>query len=375
MAPETPETGRQAPPAPEPAERTDENGRAGLTAAPSRGPAVRRWAGVVGTILLLAGLNELLARLVLAGRVSGYDLRILLNIGIAITMAVSLNLINGIAGQFSLGHAGFMAVGAYSGAKFSQVVGPALAGAAPGLAPDSPAGGMLLLGLAMLVGGAVAALAGVAVGLPSLRLRGDYLAIVTLGFGEIIRVVLQNIPAVGGSQGLNNIYALTNFFWVAVAALAVIALSRNLVHSTHGLAFLSVREDEVAAEAMGINTTQTKVLAFAIGAFFAGVGGTLHAHLQQSIEPPEFNFLISVQYVVMVVLGGTGSITGTTLAAIVLTLLPEVLRPVKDLRPVIYAALLIVMMLTRPQGIFGDRELSLRGLFQRRRKEIEAPLV
>jgi branched-chain amino acid transport system permease protein len=332
-------------------------------------------AAVIGTILVLGVLNELLARLVATGRLSGYDLRILLNIGIAITMAVSLNLINGVAGQFSLGHAGFMAVGAYSGAMFTQVVGPRLAAAAPSLGPDTPAGGMLLLGSAMAVAGAAAALTGLAVGLPSLRLRGDYLAIVTLGFGEIIRVVLQNIPAVGGSQGLNNIYALTNFFWVSLAAVGVIALTRNLVHSTHGLAFLSVREDEVAAAAVGINTTRTKVTAFAIGAFFAGVGGALHAHLQQSIEPPEFNFLLSVQYVVMVVLGGTGSITGTTLAAIVLTLLPEVLRPVKDLRPVIYALLLIIMMLTRPQGIFGGREISLRGLFQRRRKEVEAPLA
>jgi branched-chain amino acid transport system permease protein len=246
---------------------------------------------------------------------------------------------------------------------------------------------MLLLGLALIVAGIVAALVGVAVGLPSLRLRGDYLAIVTLGFGEIIRVVLLNIPAVGGAQGLTGIPALTNFFWVALAAAAVIALSRNLVQSTHGLAFLSVREDEVAAEAMGVNTTRVKVLAFVIGACFAGVGGGLYAHQQQFIQPKDFDFMLSVQFVVMVVLGGTGSITGTALAAAVLALLPEVLRPVKDYlqtllhhevqdpRLVIYSLLLIVMMLTRPQGIFGGREISLRGLFPRRRKEIEAPLA
>jgi branched-chain amino acid transport system permease protein len=288
---------------------------------------------------------------------------------------VSLNLINGIAGQFSLGHAGFMAVGAYAGAMLTLALGPRLSQLGPTLAADSPVGGMLLLGAAMLAAGIVAAIVGLAVGLPSLRLRGDYLAIVTLGFGEIIRVVLLNIPAVGGAQGLSGIPALTNFFWVAVAAVGVIALSRNLVQSTHGLAFLSVREDEVAAEAMGVNTTRTKVLAFVIGAFFAGVGGALFAHLQQFIQPKDFDFMLSVQFVVMVVLGGTGSITGAVIAAAVLTLLPELLRSLSDYRMLVYSILLIVMMLTRPQGIFGGREISLHGLFQRRRKQIEAPLV
>jgi branched-chain amino acid transport system permease protein len=328
---------------------------------------------VIGTVLLLALLNELCAHLVAAGSMSGYTLRILLNIGIAITMAVSLNLINGIAGQFSLGHAGFMAVGAYTGASLTLALGPRMAAAVPALGPDAPAGGMLLLGLAMLAAGAMAALAGLAVGLPSLRLRGDYLAIVTLGFGEIIRVILLNIPAIGGAQGLSGIPALTNFFWVAFAAVSVIALSRNLVQSTHGMAFLSVREDEVAAEAMGVNTTRTKVLAFVIGAFFAGVGGALFAHLQQFIQPRDFDFMLSVQFVVMVVLGGTGSITGATLAAAVLTLLPEVLRSLSEYRMLVYSILLIVMMLTRPQGIFGGRELSWRSLFPRRRKGLEAP--
>lgn len=348
-----------------------------------------RLAYVIGTIVLLAALNELLARLVTAGSLSGYTLRVLLNAGIAITMAVSLNLINGIAGQFSLGHAGFMAVGAYSGAALTLALGPRLATAVPALGPSTPAGGMLLLGLAMVVAGLAAAIAGLAVGLPSLRLRGDYLAIVTLGFGQIIIVILNNLRMEGrpGAEGLPGIPALTNFFWVYAAAAAVIALSRNLVQSTHGLAFLAVREDEVAAEAMGVNTTRTKVLAFVIGAFFAGVGGALFAHLQQFIQPKDFDFMLSIQFVVMVVLGGTGSITGATLAALLLTPLPEFLRPIKDHlrailhrevpdpRLVIYSILLILMMLTRPQGIFGGREISLRGLFPRRRKEIEAPLA
>jgi branched-chain amino acid transport system permease protein len=369
---ETPGTRRQTP------VKASGGDRAAASTAPARSPlasGVWRLASVVGTIAFLAVLNELLARLVDTGSLSGYTLRVLLIVGINIVMAVSLNLINGIAGQFSLGHAGFMAVGAYSAAAFTLAVGPRLAAASPALGPESPGGGMLLLGLALPVAAAAAALAGIAVGLPSLRLRGDYLAIVTLGFGEIIRVILLNIPAVHGAQGLTGIPALTNFFWVALAATAVITLSRNLVQSTHGLAFLAVREDEVAAEAMGVNTTRVKVLAFVIGAAFAGVGGALLAHLQQFIQPKDFNFMLSVQFVVMVVLGGTGSITGTTLAAAVLAMLPELLRSLSNYRMLVYSLLLIVMMLTRPQGIFGGREISLRWLFAHRRKEIEAPLA
>jgi branched-chain amino acid transport system permease protein len=308
-------------------------------------------------------------------RIGGYNLQVLILIGINITMAVSLNLINGFAGQFSLGHAGFMAVGAYSGAALTVLAGPSLRRALPFLQVGTPAGDMLLLALALLVAGTAAAGVGVVVGLPSLRLRGDYLAIVTLGFGEIIRVLLLNIPAVGGAQGLTGIPPLTNFFWVYLVALSVIALSRNLVCSTHGLAFLSIREDEIAAEAMGVNTTRYKVLAFLIGAFFAGMGGALYAHKIVYIQPQAFGFLFSITFVTMVVLGGTGSITGSVLAAIVLTLLPELLRPLANYRLVLYALLLIVLMLTRPQGIFGSREISLAGLFPRRRKELEAPLT
>jgi branched-chain amino acid transport system permease protein len=303
-----------------------------------------------------------------SGLISGYYLRILLLIGINITMAVSLNLINGFAGQFSLGHAGFMAVGAYAGAALTVLGRPGLAQALPFLQTSSPMGDAVLLIAALLVGGAVAAVAGVIVGLPSLRLRGDYLAIVTLGFGEIIRVILINIPAVGGPQGLRSIPPLTSFFWVYLVAIGVIVLSRNIAVSTHGLAFFAIREDEVAAQAMGVPTTRYKVLAFVIGAFFAGVGGALYAHLYTYIQPRDFDFLKSIQFVTMVVLGGTGSITGSVLAAVVLTMLPEVLRDVEKYRLVTYSLLLIILMLTRPQGIFGPREISLRWLFQRRRK-------
>jgi branched-chain amino acid transport system permease protein len=320
---------------------------------------------------ILLALNGWVA----GGSISGYSLRILLLIGINITMAVSLNLINGFAGQFSLGHAGFMAVGAYAGAALTVLGGPGLQRTFPFLQSSTPAGAMLLLALALLVAGTAAAGVGVVVGLPSLRLRGDYLAIATLGFGEIIRVILLNVPAVGGAQGFYGIPRLTNFFWVYLVALGTILLSRNIACSTHGLAFLAIREDEIAAEAMGVNTTRYKVLAFLIGAFFAGMGGALYAHLQQSLEPPYFNFLLSVQFVTMVVLGGTGSITGSVLAAAVLTMLPEVLRQFEQYRMVLYALLLIILMLTRPQGIFGSREISLSGLFPRHRKDLKAPLT
>ena len=287
--------------------------------------------------------------------------------GFAIILAVSLNIVNGLTGQFSIGHAGFMAVGAYTGASVTyQVAQHSAHNAAPG--PQW----MLA---AMVVGGLCSALAGYVVGVPSLRLRGDYLAIVTLGFGEIIRVVLENITDIspslgftGGATGFQNIPSLSNFIIVFGTALLIIVLARNLKFSSHGLAFMSIREDEVAADAMGVNTTAIKVTAFVLSAFFAGVGGVLFAHAK-AFKPDTFSFILSINYVVMVVLGGSGSITGATLAAIVLTLLPELLKPVKDqihftdeFRQVIYALLLVLMMILRPTGVFGTGELSFAGL-------------
>lgn len=325
----------------------------------------------LATVAAVWGLLLWINAWLVSGLIDGYYLRILILIGINITMAVSLNLINGFAGQFSLGHAGFMAVGAYSGAALTVLGGPRLKQMLPFLQGPSPLGDAVLLVMAMAVAGIVAAVAGIVVGLPSLRLRGDYLAIVTLGFGEIIRVVLINIPAVGGPQGLSGIPPYTSFFWTFLVAIGVIAISRNIACSTHGLAFLAIREDEVAAEAMGVPTTRYKVLAFLIGAFFAGIAGALHAHLVVFIQPGDFDFLRSIQFVTMVVLGGTGSISGAVLAAVVLTALPEVLRQFQEYRLLIYSLLLIILMLTRPQGIFGPRELSFAWL-TRRRKRAEA---
>ena len=319
--------------------------------------------------------------------------RVVMLCGIAIIMAVSLNLINGFTGQFSIGHAGFQAVGAYVAAALTVYGHDRFFAAVPkdGNFSTMAIGGYklpvytLLAGspamlLSMLVGGLVAAGIGYIVGLPSLRLRGDYLAIVTLGFGEIIRVVVENLDVVGGPRGFSGdlksgvqVPALTNFFWVYGTVLVVVLVARNLRFSVHGLAYLSVREDEIAAQAMGVNTTTVKVKAFVLGAFFAGVAGALFAHYERTILITSFNFVRSFDFVTMVVLGGLGSITGAALAAVVLTALPEVLRyslgpQANQYRLVTYALVLVVMMLVRPQGIFGRGELSLKRWFGKKQE-------
>jgi branched-chain amino acid transport system permease protein len=293
-----------------------------------------------------------------------YYNRIIVLMGINITLAVSLNIINGHAGQFSLGHAGFMAIGAYFAAfltfyYFSPYVNRFPEGTQQWLMQN----GLLLI--AVLLGGSAAAIAGYVVGLPSLRLRGDYLAIVTLGFGEIIRVLILNIDKIGAARGFSGIPPWSNFFWVYFFCGVTILISWRLVNSSLGRAFLAVREDQVAAEAMGVNTTKYKVKAFIIGSFLAGVAGGLFAHYTPAyLNPTMFTFIRSFEVIAMVVLGGLGSISGSILAAIILTFLPEGLRMAKgmlhmtkDPRMVIYSVMLIVLMLTRPQGLLGRREL------------------
>jgi branched-chain amino acid transport system permease protein len=276
-----------------------------------------------------------------------YAASILVLIGINIVLAVSLNLVNGHTGQFSLGHAGFMAAGAYASAMVTLSFAPVVAPAGPW------AEGALFAG-SLLLGGAVAALCGLLVGLPSLRLRGDYLAIVTLGFGEIIRVVIQNTESLGGARGLEGIRPYTNLFGTfAVAALTIYVVA-CLVNSTYGRGFIAVRDDEIAAEAMGIHTVKYKVVAFVVGAFFAGLAGGLYAHFITFIAPEGFNFLKSVDVVVMVILGGMGSTPGVVAAAILLTLLNEGLRDFEQYRMIVFALLLIVIMIVRPQGLLGN---------------------
>lgn len=275
-------------------------------------------------------------------RLNPYYYQIAIYVGINIILASSLNLINGFAGQFSLGHAGFMAVGAYTSAVITTEL--QIAGNSILYAP--------IFALALLSGGVVAAIFGLIVGIPSLRLKGDYLAITTLGFGEIIRVIVQNLDFLGGARGFTGIPKISNFFWVFSITAVLIFLIRNLINSTYGKAFLAVRDDEIAAEAVGISSTRVKVIAFVTGAFFAGMAGALYANFVTYINPAQFSFLKSFEIVVMVIIGGMGSILGVILSAILLTILPEALRSVAQYRMVIYSLLLIVIMITRPRGLF-----------------------
>lgn len=293
-------------------------------------------------ILLLAAIIISGLFTLIENQINPYYFQILIYIGINIILASSLNLINGFAGQFSLGHAGFMAVGAYTAAVTTSALN---------IQRGDPAG-PIALALALLLGGIVAAIFGLMVGIPTLRLRGDYLAITTLGFGEIIRVIVQNLEFLGGARGFTGIPKLANSFWVFATVAVVIFLIYNLVNSTYGKAFLAVRDDEIAAEAVGISATRVKVVAFVMGAFFAGIAGGLYAHFVTYINPMQFSFLRSFEIVVMVIIGGMGSIIGVALSAILLTILPEALRSVAQYRMVIYSLLLIVIMITRPQGLF-----------------------
>lgn len=304
-----------------------------------------------------------------------YHQKVLMSIGIAITLSVSLNIVNGFTGQFSLGHAGFMAIGGYVTGLVTYYGGFALFGSANQQGGFMGAGEWLFVG-GLLLGGVLAAVAGYLVGLPSLRLRGDYLAIVTLGFTEIVRVYFnstsdvmskkeqiaqaslpQILHATGGSLGFVGLPMYSNLFWVFFFALLTILVAYRIKYSSDGRAMLAIREDEIAAEAVGINTAKYKVRAFVSSAFFAGIAGGLFAHVfGTSLTSAELDFQKSFDVIVMVVLGGTGSISGATLAAIILTVLPEWLQEYADYRLIIYSLLLIGMMLLRPQGLFGLRE-------------------
>lgn len=292
-------------------------------------------------ILVAAGVSAVSAYF------NRYYLGVAIDVGINIILAVSLNLINGHTGQFSLGHAGFMAVGGYTAAAITLAITPHLSGS-----PSVVLSGLLFAG-SLLAGGLLAAIAGLAVGIPTLRLRGDYLAIVTLGFGEIIRVVLQNMECVGAASGLSGIPERTTLFWSFGLAAVTVYVIGCLVNSTYGRGFIAVHDDEVAASASGINPTRYKVTAFVIGAFFAGLAGGLFAHHKLFLSPTNFDFMKSIDIVVVVILGGMGRTGGVIVAAIILTLLPEFLRPFAEYRMIIYALLIILLMIARPQGLFS----------------------
>jgi len=299
---------------------------------------------------MYSGAKRILAIAILAavvislcsGFFNRYYLGVAIDIGINIILAVSLNLIVGHTGQFSLGHAGFMAVGGYIAAKLTIV----LHGACPPWAQP------ILFVAALITGGLAAAVAGFAVGVPTLQLRGDYLAIVTLGFGEIIRVIFQTSDTFGAATGLAGIPNWTNFGWAwGFAALTVFTVT-CIVNSTYGRGFIAVNDDEIAASAIGINPVRYKVTAFVVGAFFAGIAGGLYAHHKQFLSPTSFDFLKSIDILVMVILGGMGRTAGVIIAAILLTILPEALRSVAEYRMILYSLLIIGIMLARPQGLF-----------------------
>jgi len=306
--------------------------------------------------LVLRSVAPLLVALpalwLLQGALPQYYSFVFVNIAVNVILAVSLNVVNGFTGQFSIGHAAFMAVGAYTAALVTTGMQDLQIAGLPLASSDA-----VVFFLAILAGMAAASLAGLLVGIPSLRLRGDYLAIVTLGFGEIIRVIIENTKVLGQATGISGLPPYTNVVWAGMGVVATVVMARRLLLSTQGRALLAIREDEVAAEAMGVDTVGWKVRAFVISAAFAGLAGVLLVHKIQLVTPRMFTFVKSMEVVVMVVLGGMGSITGSIVAATLLTVALESLQAADQYRMVIFSLLLIVLMLTRPSGLFGTREI------------------
>ena len=276
--------------------------------------------------------------LIMTGFVDIRYQNLLITICINIILAVSLHVIIGITGQFSIGHAGFLAVGAYISAIFTMKL------ALPFL-------------VAILAGAVVAAIAGIIIGVPTLRLKGDYLAIATLGFAEIIRIIFVNIDYVGGAAGMQVSQQST---WTTAFVLVVITIIfiANFTKSRHGRACIAIREDEIAADSMGINTTYYKVVAFTLGSFFAGVAGAIYAHNFYIIQPTAFGFLKSFDILIYVVLGGLGSLSGAVIAAIFLTIVSDYLQEFPSTRMILYSLVLIVVMLYRPTGLMGTKEIT-----------------
>jgi len=303
-------------------------------------------------VIGLAAVYGIIQFLIMVDIINQYYQVNLVVICINIILAVSLNLVTGFTGQFSLGHAGFMAIGAYVSAVITTKM---------------PQEYSFFIGI--FAGAIIAALVGLVIGIPTLRLKGDYLAIATLGLAEIIRILILNIDYVGGAAGLTGIPQYTNWTWLFIFTVATVLIIVNFIRSSYGRACISIREDEIAAESMGINTTKYKVLAFVIGAFFAGIAGALYANYFYYIKPDLFGFLKSIDILVIVVLGGLGSITGSIFAAILLALISAYLQSFPELRMVIYSLLLIIIMIYRPQGLMGTKELN--SLFRKKAEKIK----
>lgn len=289
---------------------------------------VKKLAVYLASSVAVFGVLSLLTYL---GVIDAYVERIIMTICINVILALSANLVINFTGQLTLGHSAFMAIGAYSAAVVYQAGVPFF--------------------LSLILGSIIAALFGFLIGVPTLRLKGDYLAITTLGFCEIIVVAIQNIPMLGGAQGMTGIPGKTTFTLVFFSMVFTILILYNVVNSRQGRAMISVREDEIAAEAMCINTTRYKIMAFTIGAFFAGFAGGLYAFLMMFIEPTSFNYFKSIDLVIYVVLGGSGNFAGCIASTTILTILPEALRFLEDYRMVIYPLLLIVIMIMRVKKV------------------------
>ena len=306
---------------------------------------------ILGSILLTFAIVQVLITIGIIN--SFYEITIA-TICINIILAVSLNLVTGFTGQFSLGHAGFMSIGAYVCAIIAMQMNSTIG---------------FLVGT--IAGALAATLVGILIGIPTLRLKGDYLAIATLGMAEIIRVVFLNMEITNGAAGLNGIPRFTNWLWLFVFTAGTIILINNFIKSSHGRACISIREDEIAAESMGINTTKYKVMAFAIGAFFAGIAGALYSSYFYFVKPDLFGFLKSIDILVIVVLGGMGSLTGSVIAAVVLAIISTFLQSFTAVRMIVYAALLVVIMIFRPQGIMGTKEINDVFKFRKKDERIE----
>lgn len=290
--------------------------------------------GVILTYVIIYGLTKTKV-------INSYYAGIINLALINIMLAVSLNLIVGFTGQLCLGHAGFMSIGAYLSAILTQKA-------------------ELPFMVSIFIGAIIACIIAALIGYPTLKLTGDYFAITTLAFCEIIRIVIMNIDFIGGARGLTGIPKKTNFTIAFIFAVITIVIIYNIIHSSQGRAMLSVRENEIAAESMGINAFKYKIMAFVIGAFFAGLAGGLYAHYMGYIQPTAFDFNKSIDYLTFVVFGGMGSLSGSVIATIILTFLPELLRGFQNFRMILYPLALIILMIFRPQGLLGDKEITFK---------------
>ncbi|MGI6077215.1 MAG: branched-chain amino acid ABC transporter permease [Fastidiosipilaceae bacterium] len=296
-------------------------------------------------IVIIAAIFIALQLMITNGVFNSYTSGLVVQIFINMILTLSLNVATGFLGELCLGHAGFMAIGAYTTALLTINSGLPV---------------MIMFPLGLIAGMIISGIIGFLVGVPALRLKGDYLAIITLAFGEMISILLRTFKFTGGALGLNGIPRVTSFaysYWCFIISLVLII---TFMFSRHGRAILSIREDEIASEATGVNTFKYKMIAFVMSAMFAGLAGGLFAHFQGNLAPEKFNYNYSIDIMVMVVFGGMGSVSGSIVSAIILTLLPELLRGFSEFRMLVYAIMLIVLMIFRPEGMFGRKEVTYR---------------